>query len=684
MMRLLRARWWWIAGTVTGAGAGLERLAGTEGTGVWAGLVSALSDLFTLWLIITAVLLLVAAWRRLTYRIGVRLFLSYLLIGLSPFIFMSLIGVAALYMAMGQYTSVRWADQNQLVMDRLQRRCRRACTAGQRYGVDAMVAILEEVQKDPPEPLTRVEWVARLDGRVVRSGGSRDVPMPEWVEEGYTVFHAAEGDIDMAWVVLRMDDDIVAFVTPFDDETARAFNRTGWYDVAFMLLEVDPGGGGRPGTITVEDGQTNGAPKLLVAGHEVDVTRVWGPWDLPPDASFLEKPRIIWFRRGQPILDPATGKPVGDVTTMALLRTSPANVWRDFTRSRYELGEHIARGLLAVAGILGILYLVVVSVAVLMILAITLSVSRLSRGARELARGNLAYRIPVKRHDQLGDLAQAFNGMADSVERMLDEVREKERLAHEMELARQIQESLLPGRELSYGGLHLEAVFLPATEVGGDYFDVIPLRDGRLVVAVGDVAGHGLSTGLFMASVKALVGTLVSEGHEGAELLRRANRLLMAGTTFHTMVTLAVVELDPERSVIRLTSAGHPPPLLVGADGSVRELSIPSAPLGSRLCSPRELEVPWEAGSTLVMYSDGLVEAPGPDGEPLGYDRLPEILSGVADRHPREILAVLERELERHSGGGPLGDDVTIVVVGLGGDLRQADGEQGSPRPDDA
>ncbi len=678
-MRLLRSRWWWISGAVTGAGAGLERLAGGD-AGVWAGLLSALGDLFTLWVLVTVLVGFVALWRRLTYRIGVRLFLSYVLIGLSPFVFMSLIGVAALYMAMGQYTSVRWADRSQLVMDRLERRCRRACTLGQRYGEAAMLQALEEVRKAPPEPLVRVEWVARLSGRELRSEGAPDFPVPEWVGEGPTLFHAASGTVDMACVAFRRGPDLVMFVTPFDDETARSFNRTGWYDVAFLMLEEPPGGRRRPGTITVTEGRAEGAPKLIVAGREVDVADVWGPWDLPPDAPFLEEPTIVWFRRGGALVDPATGRPEGDVTFMALLRTSPANAWRDFVRSRYALGEHIVKGLAAMAAMLGFLYVMVVGVAVLMILAITRSVSRLSRGAREVARGNVGYRIPVKRRDQLGDLAHAFNTMAASVERMLEEVREKERLAHEMELARQIQESLLPERRLSFRGLELEAAFLPATEVGGDYFDVIPLRDGKLVVAVGDVAGHGLSTGLFMASVKALVGALVSEGHRGAALLDRANRLLMAGTTSRTMVTLAVVELDPGASVARLTNAGHPPPLLVGPDGGVRELSIPSAPLGSRLCRPRDLEVSWEPGSLLVLYSDGLVEAAGPDGAPLGYDRLPLILARAAGRRPREVLELLEEELRRHSAGRPLRDDVTVVVVGLGGG---GSGASAGPLPGD-
>ncbi len=112
-----------------------------------------------------------------------------------------------------------------------------------------------------------------------------------------------------------------------------------------------------------------------------------------------------------------------------------------------------------------------------------------------MERGNLDYRIPVKRNDQLGDLGRSFNHMTESVQSMLSDVAEKERLAQELELAREIQESLLPKKHLDFGPMSVRATFQPAAEVGGDYFDVFPMSDDRLLVAVGDVAGHGLSTG---------------------------------------------------------------------------------------------------------------------------------------------------------------------------------------------
>jgi len=147
-----------------------------------------------------------------------------------------------------------------------------------------------------------------------------------------------------------------------------------------------------------------------------------------------------------------------------------------------------------------------------MILSITRSVKRLSAGALEVERGNLDHRVPVKRRDQLGDLGRSFNHMTGSVQSMLDDVAEKERLAQELELAREIQESLLPARHLDLGRLTVRATFQPAAEVGGDYFDVFPISEDRLVVAIGDVAGHGLSTGLLMASPQVLGGRPGSRG----------------------------------------------------------------------------------------------------------------------------------------------------------------------------
>ncbi len=314
--------------------------------------------------------------------------------------------------------------------------------------------------------------------------------------------------------------------------------------------------------------------------------------------------------------------------------------------------------------VFGALYLIAVGFAAVMILRIATAAGRLTRGARAVAAGDLDHRIPVKRRDQLGDLAVSFNAMTESVRGMLSDVAEKERLAGEMELAREIQESLLPPRELTSGPLAVVAHFRPAAEVGGDYFDVVKVAPGRIVVAIGDVAGHGLPTGLLMAMVKAAVAALAGEGRRGRDLLERLNRLLLGQSLRQRMVSLAIAEIDSAAGRLEITSAGHPPGVLVASDGTTEEILLGSLPLGHPWPDPppsRTLAFP--PGSRLLLYSDGLVEGRNAAGEPFGYEALHAVLAAHRDASPRDLVAAVLGALDRHLGGAPLTDDLTIVLV---------------------
>ncbi len=388
----------------------------------------------------------------------------------------------------------------------------------------------------------------------------------------------------------------------------------------------------------------------------------WPPWP-EGDQGILYKPWVFWFRLAVDTRDLASGEPAGSV--ISLLRTSPINVWTDFTSSRYELGNHLWGALVGMAMFFAVLYGFALVIAATMIVSITRSTARLSKGANAVERGQMDYRIPVKRHDQLGDLAASFNRMTQAVEDMLDDVAEKERLAKELELAREIQESLLPDRHLRHGLLGVHAVFRPAAAVGGDYFDIFPLGRERLLVVVGDVAGHGLHAGLLMASLKATVAALVREGYTGTALVSGINELLLERGAGPTMATLAVADLDLRNGTLLLTNAGHPPPYLIEG-GRAEELMASSLPLGSPLSVPHQVERPFPEGARLLLYSDGLVEATDEAGEPFSYERLAALVDGSTGKAAGELEIAVLSELDRFVGELPLADDLTLLIVERG------------------
>ena len=645
--------------------------------------------LLVLWSLFATFLALRWLWRKATYRVGARLFWSYLLIGLVPFPLLAMLGAAALFMLVGQYASVRFGETLARCDSNLNQIGEAAATALDESGIAAAAKVLAEAERKPPEPLPRFEWVISDGARHLTSAGVSGLAAPGWAGEGgwsgalrsdRTVFEA---------YVHRRGDRVVACLLPLDLEVARRFSDTHWFDVRLADGRVsvgDSGGEGQGFSISVGDGDgdaggagVEGGPAgppgtpapasgLRIGSERVGEHEVESSWSgrTEPGGGALGKPWIMWFRLGAPLRGWEDGAEIAGRRSVALLRTSVRAAWRDFTSSKYEAGSKLFVALGVIGAFCAALYGIAVAIAAVQILTITRSTARLSRGAREIARGNLEHTIPVKRRDQLGDLAVSFNAMSESVKAMLAQVAENEHLARELELAREIQEGLLPPANSRHGDLAVFAHFRPAAEVGGDYFDVIPTAPGRLVVAVGDVAGHGVSTGLLMAMVKSAVATLVREGRSGVDLLERVNSLLLDNPRRHRTATILLVEIDArhETGAVRLTSAGHPPAFVVAGDGSVTEAMQSALPLGHPWPDPpQESMLPFGAGSRLVLYSDGMVEAQDAAGKAFGYDGLEASLRRHVELGAGELLAALLGELDRHAGARPLDDDLTVVVI---------------------
>ncbi len=624
-----------------------------------------------LWLLATAWLLGWWLWRWMTYRVGVRLFLTYLLVGVLPLMFATAFAAVGLYILMGQYTSVRVGSEFDRFYWTLGGEGAIVLTAARAEGVEAAVSDLEKFHLDPPDPLTRVLWRAHLGDRDIALTDEEFRPDLGWLPEGLSFWVAHHQDQVFGVTANRAaNGDWVASMIPFDDVTATDLSSQWWFDVAF----INEGMNDREADSIAESGDTiqggdapdalegEGSVRISLGGETVSGQAIWPKWSGSDDGLF-SKPIVVWFRMVTEVVELETGEPIEDGQSVALLRTSPKNAWDDFTLSKYELRNELYGVLAGLAALLLVGCGLVLGAAAAVIMSIARSTARLSNGAREVERGNLDYRVPVKRRDQLGDLAQSFNHMTASVQSMVAAVAEKEHLAHELELAREIQESLLPARFVEVGPLTVRATFQPAAEVGGDYFDIFPLADNRLVVAIGDVAGHGLSTGLLMASLKSSVAALVHEGYRGGDLIAKVNGLLMEHGQRRTLVTLAVIEIDLVAGRLEIANAGHPPAFLLAPEGGAEELLAGSMPMGSRLCRPVIITHPFPVGSRLLLYSDGLVEAWSPDGEPFGYQRLEQSLERAPDHGGDRLTAVILEALAEFTEGNEAADDLTVLVV---------------------
>jgi HAMP domain-containing protein len=653
--------WWFAAGAVLLTAAAIA--IGIDSESPIAGFVVVLA---LVWSAASACVLAWRIWRWMTYRVGVRLFISYLLLGVLPFVFFAAFAAVGLYILAGQYTSVRFGSEMRRVRWDLARDCNTVLRVAERDGPKAAARRLRELADQPPEPLPRVAWQARLGDEYLALNGGETLPEIAWVdgeERSLIVQHGAKA-YGLVASTSASGDRVVGLI-PLDRDTAAAISGAWWFDVALFPLRVVHAEDEGSGEDSINIHTSSGGIKVTLDGENSSEGEIW-PESPATEAGFLSRPLIVWFRVVVDLVDMESGEKLEDSNFLSLLRTSPVNAWNDFILSRYELGEHIWGVLLGIGLFFLANYALALVISVALILSITRAVKRLSAGARQVERGNLDYRVPVKRRDELADLARSFNHMTGSVQSMLADVAEKERLAQELELARQIQESLLPSRHIELGSLSIHTSFQPAAEVGGDYFDVFSISDRRLVLAVGDVAGHGLSTGLLMASLKSSIAALVHEDYSGCELIERANHLLVEHSKKLAMVTLTVVEIDPIKGSFLLANAGHPPTYLLSAEGEVEELMAGSIPMGSRLCHPVSLERSFPSGSRLVLYSDGLVEAASKGGEPFGYDRLAQLLRGSSGLSGTALNARVLESLTAFTEGEPPADDHTQVVVERG------------------
>lgn len=248
--------------------------------------------------------------------------------------------------------------------------------------------------------------------------------------------------------------------------------------------------------------------------------------------------------------------------------------------------------------------------------------------------------------------------------RLVESRLQQERLERELQLASEIQQRFQPAAPPSLNGYELQGISFPCYEIGGDYYDFIEREDGRLVIALGDVSGKGTAAALLMSSLHAAVHAQASSNDSLVETISAVNRYLADNIPANRFVTLFYAELDPESGTVAFLNAGHNPPLIVHAAGTVEQLASGGLPLGIKLNAEyREGRTQLQPGDVLVIYSDGVTEAASPSGEEFGPTRLYEVVSRHVDSSAAGIRDRIEAALTKFSQGTEAADDITLVIV---------------------
>src|SRR5262245_32204191 len=257
--------------------------------------------------------------------------------------------------------------------------------------------------------------------------------------------------------------------------------------------------------------------------------------------------------------------------------------------------------------------------------------------------------------------------------RLIEARLERERLERELALASEIQQRFQPAAPPHIAGYELQGISFPCYEIGGDYYDFIERKDGRLVIALGDVSGKGTAAALLMSSLHAAVHAQAGSHDSLVATISAVNRYLADNIPANRFVTLFYAELDPEPGSLAFLNAGHNPPLIVHSAGTVEQLASGGLPLGIKPDAEyREGRTQLQPGDVLVIYSDGVTEAVSPTGEEFGPTRLYEVVSRNIEASAAGIRDRIESSLTKFSQGTSAADDITLVIVKRQAEAKQA------------
>src|SRR5215475_2738558 len=355
-------------------------------------------------------------------------------------------------------------------------------------------------------------------------------------------------------------------------------------------------------------------------------------------------------------------------------------VFAFFTARRSKLNQRIFASLGELSGarvsqleVIGIVFLIIELVALLIGIrltrAMTHTISNLSKATQSVQEGNFSARVPVERRDQLGMLGESFNSMTTSIDRLITEQKQLQRLENEISIAREVQDQLFPQNFPQVVGVEMEAICRAARSVSGDYYDFIQLSQTQVDITIANIPGKGNTAALLMASLQAaLRSQLLTPGSDQlstAELVSRLNRHLVRNTGDDRFATFLIAIYDISTRKLRYTNAGHLPGFCLW-NGKGKHLDVGGIVLGVMEDYHYQegcVDVPSDA--VFIGYSDGLVEPENAYGEEFGVSRLEAAAQRVRQAVPGAIARSLMTAAEEWSGSPEQADDMTVIVAKL-------------------
>jgi phosphoserine phosphatase RsbU/P len=637
--------------------------------------------------------------RKLLWRLRNRLIVTYVFIGVIPAVLLVAMALITLYGFAGQFAIfVVTSEINSQL---------RNMEAVNAAVANELVARLERGDNPAAESLAGLKkrdaaWERRRmcawhgDKLLLLGDESKGPPLllPAFVKAGLREITRDRGTLCLRVVtLLPVGSKTLTVVTsePLDRELVGKIAA----DMGEISLSHDSGAApqnkaGRnsetPGSGSVNSQTNQGMSDRDDKGNVLEPTFTVGT--VPPPVNRFD--REVTFFGALPVLDWKTGERARDGAVIRVW-TRPSVLYAHVLATLGDFARGVEYILAAILIIFALIELIALIIGTRMTRTVTRAVAQLYDATKHVDHGDFSHRIPVKSADQLAQLSLSFNSMTESIEKLIQEQKEKQRLEGELAIAQEVQAQLFPRQVTELESLEVHGFCRPARTVSGDYYDFLTASSHKLILAVGDISGKGISAALLMATIHSAVraysveslpqmrepvavgavagaGRIMAAWPEGIEvspgaLLALLNHQLYESTPPEKYATLFLGIYDGRYHKLTYSNGGHLPPILIGRDGAVRRLEAGGTVIGlfdNMVYDEGAVEM--HPGEIFLAYSDGVTEPENEFGE-FGEERLIDLVRENRRLPLLQISQTVTSAVDDWIGENEQPDDITLVLA---------------------
>jgi len=640
------------------------------------------------------------------WRLRNRLIVTYVFIGVIPVVMLVVLALLSFYLFAGQFATfivTTSLNSDLKSLDAANSAIAHQLAGQVRRGEKSNISALESLRR-PEKGWADRQVCVWLDGKLIAKTSPPGMDLPAPSLPAYLKMSFQNVARDQGKLYLRAAETVadgntkltVLSSEPLDQdmlhELAVDLGEVTLYATGLTLHKVDQPQskgvvqiteGGPSNTITIKKPE---GEYVLDTGKE-GLKPTFTAGSVPPPTSSLD--RQVTFVTTLSVIDWGTGDTMSPAAVSVQTRLS--TLYQRLFGALGEFAPAVEYGLLFVAIVFGVIELIALFIGTRLTRTVTGAVAQLYDATKHINRGDFSHRIPVKSSDQIAALSNSFNSMTASLEQLIEEQKEKQRLENELVIAQEVQAQLFPHHITQLASLEVHGFCRPARTVSGDYYDFLTVDAEKLVLAVGDISGKGISAALLMATIHSAVrayslqdipalrepmavgtatgtGVVLASSVEGYDLspgalLGLLNHQLFESTPSEKYATLFLGMYHADDRTLIYSNGGHLPPIVLAEDGSVRRLDRGGTVVGLfDQMSYEEGSVQLRHGDIFLAYSDGVTEPENDFGE-FGEQRLINLVQENRNLPLPRISEIVTAAVDDWIGAHEQPDDVTLVLA---------------------